>query len=169
MVPDLDLQLQAAIKALTDTVAPAVDPANRMAVEQLGLAIATLAMVRGRLPLARRMARRMVADAISLAQELSAAAGEDEGGALAGAAARARAALDDPAADTAGLDAAAAAINGAVADLVAASAELPHGAVVEAIVIRRSRVALELRRAWNLPAGFEPYPERLASIESQLA
>src|SRR3546814_16465351 len=52
MIPDLDLQLQVVIKALQDTVMPAVDPAHRMAIEQLGLSIATLSMVRERLPLA---------------------------------------------------------------------------------------------------------------------
>src|SRR3546814_19527781 len=52
MIPDLDLQLQVVIKALKDTVMPAVDPAHRMAIEQLGLSIATISLVRARLPLA---------------------------------------------------------------------------------------------------------------------
>ena len=42
MVPDADLQLSVVIKALSEVVAPAVDPANRLAVEQLHLSIATI-------------------------------------------------------------------------------------------------------------------------------
>src|SRR3546814_17918669 len=65
MIPDLDLQLQVVIKALKDTVMPAVDPAHRMAIEQLGLSIATLSMVRERLPLAGLRAWQDLATAIA--------------------------------------------------------------------------------------------------------
>src|SRR3546814_17934705 len=66
MIPDLDLQLQVVIKALKDTVMPAVDPAHRMAIEQLGLSIATLSMVRERLPLAGLREWQDLANAIAL-------------------------------------------------------------------------------------------------------
>src|SRR3546814_11599500 len=66
MIPDLDLQLQVVIKALKDTVMPAVDPAHRMAIEQLGLSIATLSMVRERLPLAGLREWQDLAHAIAL-------------------------------------------------------------------------------------------------------
>ncbi len=167
MVPDLDLQIQGAMKALADTVAPAVDPANRMAVEQLGLAIATLAMVRARLPLARRMARKGLDDALALAAELAAACGGIA--ALDASAARGRAVLADAAADTAEIDAVAAEVKAAIAALLAAEAEGSRGAALDAVVFRRCGAGLDLRRAWNLPAGFEPYPERLPTIESLLA
>src|SRR3546814_5642901 len=54
------------IKALKDTVMPAVDPAHRMAIEQLGLSIATLSMVRERLPLAGLREWQDLANAIAL-------------------------------------------------------------------------------------------------------
>src|SRR3546814_16452109 len=66
MIPDLVLQLQVGIKALKDTVMPAVDPAHRMAIEQLGLSIATLSMVRERLPLAGLREWQDLANAIAL-------------------------------------------------------------------------------------------------------
>ena len=64
MVPDIDLQLQVAIKALSDAIAPAVDPDDKMATEQLQLVIATLTMARERLPVERRMGRRLLAFAL---------------------------------------------------------------------------------------------------------
>src|SRR3546814_9311493 len=67
MVPSVDLQLQAAIKALSDTVGPAVDPADKVASEQLHLVIATLGMVRERLPAQRRFIRRLLEDAVAIA------------------------------------------------------------------------------------------------------
>ena len=168
MVPDIDLQLQAAIKALTDTVMPAVDPGDKMAVEQLGLAIATLGIVRQHLPLARRLARRALGDALAMAKELASVAGVGVD-ALSSGLAAAEAALSDPAADTAEIDAARATLNAAICAVVDASAGGPAAAAVEAVVVRRSRASTELARAWCLPAGFEPYPERLPSIESLLA
>jgi hypothetical protein len=50
MIISLDLQLRVVIKALREVVAPALDPANELAKEQLGLSIATLAVVQARLP-----------------------------------------------------------------------------------------------------------------------
>src|SRR3546814_15487978 len=66
MIPDLDLQLQVVIKALKDTVMPAVDPAHRMAIEQLGLSLETLSMVRERLPLAGLREWQDLANALAL-------------------------------------------------------------------------------------------------------
>lgn len=167
MVPDIDLQLQAAIKALADTVMPAVDPGNKMAAEQLGLAIATLGIVRQHLPLARRLARRALGHAIGMATELSSVGGE-KAAALARPLAAAEAALADPEADTADIDRARGALNEAICAFVDGESEGPAARAVEAVVIRRSRETTELARAWCLPAGFEPYPERLPLIESLL-
>jgi hypothetical protein len=165
MVPDLDLQLQATIKALTDAVMPAVDPANKMAVEQLGLAIATLGMVRARIPLARSAARRALADTLELAAEVASAApaqAEELLGQIDGA----RAALSDAAAETTDLASVVRSLNAAICAVIDACADGPAANAVEAIVIRRSRAATDLGRAWCLPAGFEPYPDRLPTIES---
>ena len=167
MVPDIDLQLQAAIKALTDTVMPAVDPGDKMAVEQLGLAIATLGIVRQHLPLARRLARRALAHAVGMAAELASVGGENAA-ALVSPIAAAEAALADPEADVADIDGARGILNEAICAVVDGASDGPAARAVEAVVIRRSRETTELARAWCLPAGFEPYPERLPSIESLL-
>jgi len=78
MIPDADLQLSVVIKALRDVVAQAVDPGNRVAAEQLQLSIATLGLLKARLPLLHQCARRELANAISLGEALAAAA--DAGG-----------------------------------------------------------------------------------------
>src|SRR3546814_601910 len=93
MVPSVDLQLQAAIKALSDTVGPAVDPADKVASEQLHLVSATLGMVRERLPAQRRFIRRLLEDAVAIAGAVNASE-QDDG--LAEAVVVARAALADP-------------------------------------------------------------------------
>src|SRR3546814_7700012 len=92
MVPSVDLQLQAAIKALSDTVGPAVDPADKVASEQLHLVIATLGMVRERLPAQRRFIRRLLEDAVAIAGAVNASE-QDDG--LAAAVVVGRAALAD--------------------------------------------------------------------------
>ena len=72
MIPEIDVQLAAVAKSLADNVLPAVDPANAMAVEQLHLALATLAIVRQRLPDLHAYLRRDLADNIALAREIEA-------------------------------------------------------------------------------------------------
>lgn len=48
------LQLASVIKSLRDAVLPAINPANRMALEQLHIALAHLALLQERLPLSYR-------------------------------------------------------------------------------------------------------------------
>ena len=164
MVPDLDLHLQVVIKALKDTVMPAVDPAHRMAVEQLGLSIATLAMVRERLPLAGLREWQELDNAIALGRAtlavVSSAALEQaigDGAAL----------LDDarpaPGARPQGTRAILAAVSVAVREADDGNANALMRAVVEA-----SRPALDLARAWGKSAGFEPDPDEVPEVAELL-
>lgn len=171
MVPDLDLQLQVAIKALRDAVAPAVDPGNRAAVEQLNLTIATLGMVRERLPLAHRLARRRLADALALADALIAAAAVDPGlrvAALADEVAGGRAALASPETDTAMLEGSYDRVNQATVALIAAAQGGPARAAIDRAVWQGSAPVIETSRAWCLPAGFEPDPKAVRPIADLL-
>ena len=168
MVPDIDLQLQAVIKALTDTVMPAIDPANKMAMEQVGLAVATLSMARNRLPLVRRLARYGLQMAIVTAEELVASVPTAAAG-LAVPLSAGRQALQDPAHDTAELDAMLRALNGAIGALIDDSSNGPYIAAIEAIILRRGKLATDLVRAWTMPSGFEPNPASVPTIESLLS
>lgn len=168
MVPSIDLQLQAVIKALTDTVMPAIDPTNKMAMEQAGLAVATLSMARNRLPLVRRLARHGLQMAIAMADELVAAVPVVAAGLTAPLAAG-RQALQDPALDTADIDAVLRGLNDAIGALIDDSSNGPQIATIEAIIIRRGKLATDLGRAWTMPSGFEPNPASVPTIESLLS
>lgn len=164
MVPDLDLQLQAVIKALTDTVMPAVDPAHRMAVEQLGLSIATLSMVRERLPLAGLREWQELANAVALGK----ATIEETPSVALQKALGAGAALLESVRPAPGARAQAArtiltAVSGAVCEAGDGEATALMRAVVEA-----SRPALDLARAWGKSAGFEPDPDEVPEVADLL-
>ena len=169
MVPDFDLQLQAVLKALRDTVAPAVDPANKVAIEQLHLSMATIAMVRDRLPQARRFARRQLEDGLELARAVAAAAGRDpmiDRGPLD--TARASAQLNDAAADTQGFEAANAALTVETVAVINAAQNGTAIAAIDAAVLRYSAPAIERARAWCLSAGFEPDPTAIRPLAALL-
>jgi hypothetical protein len=151
MDPDLDLQLKVAMKALGDTIGPAIDPANKPALEQFGLVMATLGMVREHLPVQRRFVRRQLEDAIRLAGPLDAAAGE---GALASAIAAGKAVLADPEAEADAIEAHRGALNGQ-ASAVIAGLDAAGLESVRAIVLDHARPGLERTRAWFAGAGFE--------------
>ena len=46
MQPGFDLRIRSMIKALSETVLPAVDPANKSAIEQLHITLGSLALLR---------------------------------------------------------------------------------------------------------------------------
>src|SRR5690606_9798000 len=50
MIPEIDTQLAAVIKSLGDNVLPAVDNSNPLAGEQIRLCLATLGLIKKRLP-----------------------------------------------------------------------------------------------------------------------
>jgi hypothetical protein len=152
MVPSLDLQIQAALKALSDTVAPAIDPDDKMAVEQLHLVIASLGMVRERMPVQRRFIRRLLEDALALAEELNSI--ETDHG-LAGAIGGARAALSDPELEAHELEETRAMLTSVTVKLIAAAG----GEGLDrfgAAVARGSKMPLDRLRAWSIMSGFEP-------------
>jgi len=163
MVPDTDLQLSVVIKALSEVVAPAVDPANRLAVEQLHLSIATIGLVQRGLPLAHARARRELVNALDLADAVATAGGH------VGSTDDARAALEEARASEADLDVVRkrllAAIEAGVTASVGTKAETP----VARAVIAASKAQFDLARAWGAPAGFEVERGALPSLESLLS
>lgn len=162
MVPDLDLQLQASLKALADTIGPAVDPTDKVATEQLGLVVATLTMVRARLPIQRRLIRRLLEDAISLGEAFDAESHIDAlGEALAGA----RAALADPELEAHELERVRAALTSRIVSLLA-TADGDAIKRVGGVVLKRSGASIERLRAWCVPSGFEGASPAIPAIDS---
>lgn len=165
MVPDLDFQLQVSLKALSDNVVPAVDPLDAVAREQLQLVIATLKMVRERLPIQRRFIRRLLEDEIALAIEVAKASGN--GSELQARADAAVAALADPELEASELE-----------DIRADLAALTVGKIANAgqgglaaiapIVLRSTKPPLDRLRAWCAASGFESDPTAVKPIETLL-
>lgn len=164
MVPSLDLQLQASIKALSDTVAAAIDPADKMAAEQLHLVIASLGMVRERLPIQRRFIRRLLEDAIAVGEAVNASESEK---ALKSAIDAARAALADPELEAHELETNRAELTSVTVNIIAAAG----GAGLDrfgSAVARASRLPLDRLRAWSIMSGFEPDPSTVKPLNKML-
>lgn len=165
MVPDIDLQLQVSIKALCDAVSPAVDPADKIATEQLQLVIATLTMARERLPVERRMVRRLLEDDIALARRIAAVVTDD--GFLSGSIADAQTALADPELGTSELAAIRSELTKNSASMIVAAGQ-DGISVLAPIVVDGSRASLARLRSWCEPSGFEPDPGQLMSLSGLL-
>lgn len=167
MVPNIDVQLQAVIKALRDVVAPAIDVSNPQAREQLHLSIATLDMLRSHIPLVHACARRELANALAMVDDVTDAGSEelrDCEQTL-----RAKAALLDPTADARQLDAVRIAILRVVADVVATRPDNDSRLAIERAIIRHTRSQTNLARAWCEPAGFEVNYGALDDLKNLLA
>lgn len=163
MVPDADLQLSVSIKALREVVAPALDPANRVAAEQLHLAIVTLSMVQAGLPMQHARARSELANASALA-DLVVKAGAKEPTSLSAA----KAALADAAKTTAALDTLRILLLDEIEGSVAATAGTPAEGAVSKAVVQGSKAQLDLARAWNKGAGFEVNPDEVPPLDGLL-
>ncbi len=158
-----DLQLQSIIKSMTDVILPAVDPANRMALEQAQLVLGMLHLLALRLP----MQFHYDCDALQRYLDLSTTLqGEIRGGVETTAA---QAALGHEVIDAAKLSA------GAKSSPAALEASLTHmrnaiGALVRAVwvdgepgcrapvgraVLAASRAQIERERSWFAPQAWD--------------
>ncbi|GAC1355290.1 MAG: hypothetical protein NVSMB34_08400 [Variovorax sp.] len=168
-----DNALLAAIKALEKVVAPAVNPADPLASEQLRLVMGFLKFLRLRLPdwhlrlvfelnhylgLAEQLAdhARLVSDEVSLR--------------LHSAIEQARAVQRQDAAPPDELRAATAALTAPISALARAVATADTGLRkrVEHRILAGSRQWVDMQRAWFAPQGFELRPDELPPLESLL-
>lgn len=166
--------LRAAIKALNEVVAPAIDSSNPLAVEQLRLVSRFLGFLRLRIPHEHARAQHELRHYLALAQELVPIAPND-------APVQPRDLLRD-AVDAAGplaLNPRASAqqlqdgiglLSSALSTLVRQVAEAPAAvrAPIEHAVVRAARSLLDVQRAWFLPMGFEPDAARVPDLFAAL-
>ena len=174
MADHTDNQLRAAIKALRDVIAPAVDSADSLATEQLRLVTDYLEFLRERVDLLQDRRDFELRHHLDLARSLThAAAGIDDPALLELEASIERAADVERehrprAADVADATAAVAAATTAV--LRAADGwDDTVRRQVEALVIESSDAWIEAERAWFLPFGFDPSPTDVLPLEEALA
>lgn len=169
MTPDIELQLQTVIKSLKDNVAPAIEPGNQLAAEQMHLSLATLEIVLDHLPLAHRVVRRDLQDHLEMANSLRKhCLNEADHETLGDAVAAGAAAIEDPSLGFTQLQQGAREIRDAIGIAIANYSGHDNTDAMEAIVLKHADTNLELGRAWNKPMGFEPNPDAVTNIEVQL-
>ncbi len=171
-------QIPALIKALTDVVIPAVDPANKLAQEQAQLIVGTLHLMAQRLPLQYRYDRHELDSFIALADELAshgaaiaeaaAALSALADGAAGGRALLARAGVEPPQ-----LEAANRRLReqiGAVVSAAATAADSPALQALNRAVLVHSKDLLLRERSWLAIQGWEgKEPAHLPSVETLIA
>lgn len=153
-----DVQLQVALRALNDVVAPGLGDAEKHIVEQLHLAMATISFVKTRLPEARRYYRMELRHYIALARDASEIGKTNSE--LSQIAAEGEAALADPEADIADYEA----ITGRLRDAVTALSSRSDNetrARLDRLVLDKSGELFPQYRQWALPFGLELKPEAL--------
>ena len=156
-----DVQLRVSLRALKDVVAPilAEAHADKHAIEQLQLVIATLSFLKLRLPDARRFARAELRTHIALATGASDLAGGDTD--LAAAIATADTVLADPEADTHDIETTTRALRDQVTAFYSRSIDKPFVRSLEDLILAVSGDHVDQCRLWCAPFGFEPKPETL--------
>lgn len=165
MVPDINLQLGVAIKALRDVIIPAIDPANGVAIEQAQLTLATLAMAREHLPFQERLVRTELANAIAIGEAVADAQGNE--GDLAEPLAIARGFLESPQCDVGGCDAARLDLLAAVERTVSEASHERFASVSRAY-LRAASAQFALQRKWCAGAGFDPGAKDLPALDDML-
>jgi len=170
-----DVGLKSVVKALIDTVAPAIDPSDHLAKEQLRLAASYIDFVRQRLHLVHARERFDLRHYLSLSEALFSAGlpdGTEQTGALRAAFAIAKPLAGDAAALTAQVRSAATDLAYAVAGVVQAahagwaSPELAKR--IDAAVVAATEDKLEMELLWYQPIGFDPSPRTDRTVEDFL-
>lgn len=166
------LQIKTVIKALADTVLPAVDPNNKLAHEQLQLAIATLQLISQRAPLQYRYDCQDLARLLEFAESLR----QQAAGVVPAAAAlqalepsvdAARDVLARARAEPSELESAALQLRealGAAVAAAAAAASAEQLKPINAAVLAHAREQLLRERSWLSPQGWEPNLPDLESL-----
>ena len=165
-----DNDFRAAAKALMDVVAPAIDPLNPLAKQQLKLVVDWLDFYRSRLPYNQDRERLELTVQLETARAVASAAPDADAAALRGAidaASTVHAALGPRPVE---VRAVTARLEDEISAVVRKSPgfEEPARRSIERIVVRDAKTLLDAQRAWFLPQGIEPDPEALPPLEVAL-
>lgn len=165
--------LRAAIKALSDVVTPAVDPANPLAGEQLRMVCSYLSLVIDRVPLRSQRIDFELQCAKRLTQSLRPLAKgcDTEADAALQAALDAADSIERNAPAEADVLRITAMLNAAAASVVRAAggADADTARKVERCVVTHSKDWLDLQRAWFAPLGSDSGAAELPSVEAALS
>lgn len=162
--------LRGAIKALTDVVTPAVDPADPLALEQLRLVVEYLEFLRTRFEFIPDRERYELGQSLGLARQLvdCVPPAEDLAGALAEAVAASEAAHATNGAAAAELRHWSAVLSAIIREIVRAAQKWPPESRrrIETTVIELSGQRIEFERAWFLPMKLDPAPAEIAPLKT---
>lgn len=159
-----ELQIQSVIKALQDTVIPALDPDNAMAQEQAQLCLAMLGFTQSRLPQLEDYARRDLEHWLDLAESADIAETTE----IDAACEQARSSLNDATATRTDRESAARALRRALGEAIEqVQPNSAEAAGLARLVVTRSAAIIELERAWLATLGIEN-DASLPTIESLL-
>jgi hypothetical protein len=172
-----EVQIKSMVKAMTDVVLPAIDPANKLAQEQGRLVIGLLSLMAQQLPLQFRYdcdeLRRLVGLAAGLKQaaggapEARASVEEMNRSAAAAAATLAQALVGPQQLEQAVRD-----LRQVTSEVVRSVAAAKDGQAmrqVQQVVLATSKEQLLRDRSWVLMQGWEPDPAAIPRIETLLA
>ena len=159
MIPEIDVQLAAIAKSLADNVMPAVDPSNPMAVEQLHLALATLGILRQRLPDLHAFLRRDLADNIALAKAIG-----GEGAVIV----ESERVFASPESSPQQIETQVRNLKEAIAALIDKARGTPAEQEVAEAVIAAQEPMILRARAWAIGMGFEPDPTQIPALADLL-
>ena len=171
-MPDqTEIQLQAAIAALRDVVAQAVDPDDPAAREQLQLVIDQLTFIRSRIGQLDERRRFEIRHHINLVGSLLTAAESVDPSLLVESTAaldQARVLLADPSARAEELVHAHERLGQVVVRILDTAADAAR-CDLDRLIVELSGARVTFERAWYAPLGFDPAPETLPSVEDLIA
>jgi hypothetical protein len=169
MIPEIDTQLSAVLKSLTDNVLPAVDTTNPMAAEQIQLCLATVGLIKANLPHLHRYLRRDLETQLALAQRLRPLADQAGVGAVIAPMIDASVTvLGDPEQGASEIEQQVRQLKKAIVALIAASRGNKVEGQISAAIIDAEAAAIQRNRAWTVGMGFEPDPSQLPSLDKLL-
>ncbi|MCP5173336.1 MAG: hypothetical protein H7A02_13830 [Pseudomonadales bacterium] len=170
MIPEIDTQLAAVIKSLSDNVLPAVDSSNPLAGEQIRLCLATLGMIKKRLPDLHRYQRHELELNLDLLTSLAEVA-TNAGLAipdLTTALNSSRETLNDATMGATEIEQQVRAVKDKAVSVVNAARGTAAETEVMASVLNTQEAMDLCRRAWTLEMGFEPDPSQIPALNQLL-
>lgn len=166
-----DIQIRSMIKAMKDTVLPALDPENKLAQEQARLVLGMLALMRRQLPIQFRFDCDELERLIDLSQALRALDIDPMDEELIGEEAHALNVLDGARSNPADVLASIRHLRCVIGQRVTrlyALADSESRARLKELVVNVSREQLLRDRSLLLQQGWEPEPDALPAIETLL-
>ena len=165
-----DVGLRAAIRALSDVVAPAVDTSHAQARDQLRLTVDYLAFVVERLPYLHERDRFELTHHLSMARDLAADLGPTAPPRLRAAIDAGAVMLERSGSGTLEVRAATAELTGAISDVLHVSNDMsePIRDSIERHVLQASKQRIAFERAWYQPLGLDPDPHDVRPLSELL-